>query len=170
MIFGLGCLVLGLGEPALAAGRRLAVYCIGPYGRHSVRIGSCRNVQRFQRGLVFKAHRPLYHSSLGLKVIKKKKRRWSPLQGLGTPALSAGRRLAVSHGKRDLLCGLGFGYMYIYIYIYIYIYTYIYMYTYIYIYTNVMWWCINTNIYLFKYICIHIYVYMYIYIYIYIYI
>ena len=32
-----------------------------------------RNVQRFQGGLVFKAHRLLYHSTLGLRVIKKKK-------------------------------------------------------------------------------------------------
>ena len=30
-------------------------------------------VQRFQSGLVFKAHRLLYHSSLGLRVIKKKR-------------------------------------------------------------------------------------------------
>jgi len=36
-----------------------------------------RLVQRFQGGLVFKAHRLLYHSTLGARVIKKKKkRRW----------------------------------------------------------------------------------------------
>jgi len=33
-----------------------------------------RNVKRFRGGLVFKAHRLLYHSTLGLKVIKKKKK------------------------------------------------------------------------------------------------
>ena len=33
-----------------------------------------RNVQRFRGGLVFKAHRLLYHSTLGLRVIKKKRR------------------------------------------------------------------------------------------------
>ena len=33
-----------------------------------------RNVQRFRGGLVFKAHSHLYHSTLGLRVIKKKKR------------------------------------------------------------------------------------------------
>jgi hypothetical protein len=33
-----------------------------------------RNVKRFRRGLVFKAHRPLFHSTLGSKVIKKKKK------------------------------------------------------------------------------------------------
>jgi len=33
-----------------------------------------RNVQRFRGGLVCKAHRLLYHSTLGLRVIKKKKR------------------------------------------------------------------------------------------------
>jgi len=32
------------------------------------------NVQRFRGGLVFKAHRLLYHSALGLRVIKKKKK------------------------------------------------------------------------------------------------
>ena len=30
-----------------------------------------RNVQRFRGGLVCKAHRPFYHSTLGLRVIKK---------------------------------------------------------------------------------------------------
>ena len=31
-------------------------------------------MKRFRRGLVFKAHRLLYHSTLGLRVIKKKKK------------------------------------------------------------------------------------------------
>jgi len=31
-----------------------------------------RNVQLLQGGLVFKAHRLLYHSTLGLRVMKKK--------------------------------------------------------------------------------------------------
>ena len=31
-----------------------------------------RNVKRFRGGLVFEAHRLLYHSTLGLRVIKKK--------------------------------------------------------------------------------------------------
>jgi len=34
-----------------------------------------RNVQRFRGGLVFKAHGLLYHSTLGLRVIKKKKKK-----------------------------------------------------------------------------------------------
>jgi len=34
-----------------------------------------RNVLRFQGGLVFKAHRLLYHSTLGLRVIKQKKKK-----------------------------------------------------------------------------------------------
>jgi len=29
-------------------------------------------MKRFPEGLVFKAHRPLYHSTLGLRVIKKR--------------------------------------------------------------------------------------------------
>ena len=32
-------------------------------------------MQRFRGGLVFKAHEPVYHSTLGLRVMKKKKRR-----------------------------------------------------------------------------------------------
>jgi len=34
-----------------------------------------RNVKRFRGGLVFKAHRLLYHSTLGLREIKKKKKK-----------------------------------------------------------------------------------------------
>jgi len=34
-----------------------------------------RNVKRFRGGLVFKAHRRVYHSTLGLRVIKNKRRR-----------------------------------------------------------------------------------------------
>ena len=33
-----------------------------------------RNVQRFRGGLVVKAHKLLYHSTLGLRVIKKKQK------------------------------------------------------------------------------------------------
>jgi len=33
------------------------------------------HVQRFRGGLVFKAHSLLYHSTLGLRVIKKKKKK-----------------------------------------------------------------------------------------------
>ena len=33
-----------------------------------------RNVKRFRGGLVFKAHRLVYHSTLGLRVIKKEKK------------------------------------------------------------------------------------------------
>jgi len=36
--------------------------------------GYARNVKRFRGGLVVKAHRLLYHSNLGLRVIKKKKK------------------------------------------------------------------------------------------------
>ena len=66
-------------------------------------------MQRFRGGLVFKAHRRLYHSTLGLRVIKKKH-------------LDAflGRVVESAEG-----CGPG---EYIYTYIYIYIYIYIYYY------------------------------------------
>jgi len=33
-----------------------------------------RNVKRFRGGLVLKAHRLLYHSTLGLRAVKKKKK------------------------------------------------------------------------------------------------
>jgi hypothetical protein len=34
----------------------------------------CRNVKRFRGGLVFEAHRPVYHSTLGSRGIKKRRR------------------------------------------------------------------------------------------------
>ena len=34
-----------------------------------------RNVRRFREGLIFKAHRLLYHSTLGSRLIKKKKKK-----------------------------------------------------------------------------------------------
>ena len=37
----------------------------------------CRNVQRFREGLVIEAHGLLYQSTLGLRVIKKKKKKHS---------------------------------------------------------------------------------------------
>ena len=46
-----------------------------------------RNVQRFRGGLLFKAHRLLYHSTLGIRVIQKKKKvtlSGSRIEGLGT--------------------------------------------------------------------------------------
>ena len=42
------------------------------------------DVQRFRGGLVFKAHRLLYHSTLGLRVIKKKKKSDDDETGRGT--------------------------------------------------------------------------------------
>ena len=49
-----------------------------------------RNVKRFRGGLVFEAHRLAYHSTLGLRVIKKKKKKKSPTTSAWsvlTPAL-----------------------------------------------------------------------------------
>jgi len=40
-------------------------------------------VKRFRGGLVFKAHRLVYHPTLGSRVIKKKKGRDSGFQGFG---------------------------------------------------------------------------------------
>ena len=47
-----------------------------------------RNVQRFQGGLVFKAHRLLCHSTLALRVIKKKKK--DPVLGSWVQGLAVG--------------------------------------------------------------------------------
>jgi len=41
-------------------------------------LSSCTDPSGFQRGLAFKAHRLVYHSTLGLRVIKKKRR---PVRG-----------------------------------------------------------------------------------------
>ena len=52
------------------------------------------NVQRFRGGLVFKAHRLLYHSTLGLRVTKKKKK----VEGLGFMGGRPVRVGRVNHG------------------------------------------------------------------------
>ena len=58
-------------------------------------------MKRFRGGLVSKAHRLLYHSTLGLRVIKT----WqlAPVKALNVPALAAA-------GLRGWLWGLGFGF------------------------------------------------------------
>ena len=55
-----------------------------------------RNVKRFRGGLVFKAHRLLYHSTLGSRVIKKNPRPGPPRQR----AQEHGRRLHARHQER----------------------------------------------------------------------
>jgi len=46
-----------------------------------------RNAQRFRGGLAFKAHRLLYHSAPGLRVIKKKKQKVGLYDALARPPL-----------------------------------------------------------------------------------
>jgi len=59
--------------------------------------GNTLNVQRFRGGLVFKAHRPLFHSTLGLRVMnKKRKEHLKPL-----PAENSQRKARVP-GLTDL--------------------------------------------------------------------
>ena len=55
-----------------------------------------RNVQRFRGGLVFKAHRLLYHSTLGLRVIKKKV---GGVQGMKPTPRSPGTRFGCTTGS-----------------------------------------------------------------------
>jgi len=52
-------------------------------------------VQRFRGGLVFKAHRLLYHSTLGLRVIKKRRRRLTETQRRNPHPFMALNRLLV---------------------------------------------------------------------------
>jgi len=59
-----------------------------------------RNVKRFRGGLVFKAHRLVYHSTLGLRVIKKKKKKKKKLP---RPPLGPRRPARVAlHPKSDV--------------------------------------------------------------------
>ena len=59
--------------------------------------GAHRNVQRFRGGLAFKARRLLYHSTLGLRVIKKKKK------CAHTSGVSESRRhVCLAHGRAPL--------------------------------------------------------------------
>ena len=46
-------------------------------------------MQWFRGGLVFKAHRRLYHSTLGLRVIKKKKKKYE-VEGSGYEVQGSG--------------------------------------------------------------------------------
>jgi len=65
-------------------------------------IGEREYLERFRGGLVFKAHRWLYHSTLGSRVIKKKKRRYLEhvrLRGEDIFELARGRIEVVVEGE-----------------------------------------------------------------------
>jgi len=49
-----------------------------------------RNVKRFRGGLVFKAHRLLYHSTLGWRVIERKKKSWCQVRLRSIPTFQTG--------------------------------------------------------------------------------
>jgi len=55
-------------------------------------------VQRFRGGLVFKDHRLLYHSTLGLRVIKKKKKKRRLHH---TPPYFRGLHTSAGHGRES---------------------------------------------------------------------
>jgi len=100
-----------------------------PSSSHPAGFGFIRNVQRFRGGLVFKSHRLVYHSTLGLRAIKKKKRRvrvygfrfqtrcspcaTRPLCPITAPGLAWGFGFLVSGGRVSVsvfwLWGFGFG-------------------------------------------------------------
>jgi hypothetical protein len=50
-------------------------------------------VKKFRGGLVFKAHRLVYHSALGVSVKKKKKKESCPSQADGLTKLESSNRL-----------------------------------------------------------------------------
>jgi len=54
------------------------------YVPYSLGSGPC-NVRRFRGGLVFKAHRLLHHSTLGSRVMKKRRRRFEARDGREEP-------------------------------------------------------------------------------------
>ena len=60
-----------------------------------------RNVQRFRGGLVFKAHRLVYHSTLGLRVIKKKKKQAVPGAAPPSKSLPWLRLMTASERRRN---------------------------------------------------------------------
>ena len=67
-----------------------------------------RNVTRFRGGLVCKAHRLVYHSTLGSRVIKKKKRRSARPGNRGVAAIRIPRvpalRARVHHASEREFC------------------------------------------------------------------
>jgi len=69
-------------------------------------------VKRFRAGLVFKAHKLLYHSTLASRVIKKKKKRADRCvgDGMGNGELGGVQRLPLQHKLRWgilVMCGPG---------------------------------------------------------------
>ena len=52
--------------------RKVDLNSIIVHWKQVIRTTTCRNVELFRGGLVFKAHRLLYHSTLGSRVMKKK--------------------------------------------------------------------------------------------------
>ena len=130
-------------------------------------------MQRSQDGLVFKAHRLLDHSTLGLRVIKTKKRS----RTIGRKGGGGGRACLMppsmtwGKGTRGLLGTRGVDHHYfpqvvnlqVYIYVqtpqYIYAVIHVYVYVYIHIY-------LHTSIFTYMYIYVYIYIYIYVYTYI----
>ena len=108
-----------------------------------------QNVKWFRGGLVIKAHRLVYHSTLGSRVIKKKSKSlaWSPKAGDQAKAvLTTNVFLYVRYpcillrplgNEPHLKPGRRRSYIYMYICVYIYIYIYIYVCVYIYIYIHI---------------------------------
>ena len=74
------------------------LYCLPQGPTHYPRMAASqqlyRNVQRFRGGLVCKAHRLVHHSTLGLRVIKQKKRVPDKTRGVERGFESATNRIA----------------------------------------------------------------------------
>ena len=89
--------VLPSGHRARSLARDPGPLGIAPLGRHvPASLFIVRNVNRFRGGLVFKAHGLLYHSTLGLRVIMKKKKVQGAecgVQGVGFRVQGSGCRV-----------------------------------------------------------------------------
>ena len=69
-----------------------------------------RNVQRFRGGLVLKAHRLVYHATLGLRVIKKKKKQPQKMSlAWGTFRVFGGSIPGTDPSDQKDSCGFDFG-------------------------------------------------------------
>jgi len=64
--------------------------------------GGMDGTKRFRGGLAFKAHRLLHHSTLGLRVIKQKKKEKSPFAGRRADCFFGESRARVEEHPRSV--------------------------------------------------------------------
>jgi len=92
MFWGFGFRVSGFGFFGLG-------FRVSGFGLKRGTLG--RNVKRFRGGLVLKAHRLLYHSTLGSRVIKKKKVQGFGLRVEGGHQAEEGSKRSEAHTRKS---------------------------------------------------------------------